>query len=162
MSKTTIEASVIDNTLIVSFLSKKEPRVWRMDMGRFLSTALEIKENQGHYSLIIRPGNGMAEEVGIFSDRKKAVEALEQITAALVKGKETVQPKTGGGGFVKFLKFIFKALFLLLIVAVAFVIWSKGHLPVNMGDVMAPPAQTQPEPQPQPGVPAPADKVIGQ
>lgn len=168
-SKTQLKASVVDSALVVSFQSGKEPRVWRIDMGQFLSAALEIKEQQGRYVVIMKPGSGPAEEVGVFNDRKKAVEVVNTITDALLRGKEMpVLPKKSGGFFWGFLKFI---LMLFLIAVAAFLVWAKQHKPVNMGDYIAPPpaAETGAMPSPAPeaaptlpaGVPVPADQAIG-
>jgi hypothetical protein len=154
MAKTDVKTSVVDNALIVSFNSGKEPKVWRMDMGRFLSTAFEVKENQGKFTLVIKPGNGSAEEVGTFDNRKHAVEALESITGALMQGKGASVTQKTEGVFMKFVKFILKlvlAVFVFLTVIV--VLFKPQHPPGNVGDTVSPPVQS--------GVPVPADKALG-
>ena len=149
-AKNAIKANLVDNALVVSSLSGKEPRVWRIDMGQFLSAALQIEEKQGEFSLMIKPGNGAAEEIGVFSDRKKAHEALQLVTDALLRGRENQPHSKAGCWFRKILKF---ALLLLVVLAVL-VVWGKAHRPVNQNDVVnAPAVQT--------GVPTPADQMFG-
>lgn len=159
-SKNVIKSSIVDNALVVSFPSAKEPRVWRLDMNQFLSAAVQIEENQGAFSLVIKPGNAQPEEIGVFPDRKKAVEALESITGAMLQGNVTqpVVPKTGGW-FKKLLKF----LLLLLIVVAAIIIFGKTRPHVNQGDTVEAPAVQSDAPAPavQTGVPTPADQMLG-
>lgn len=153
MSKSNIKANIVDNALVVSFQSGKEPRVWRMDMGQFLSTALEVKESQGKFTLVIKPGSGSAEEIGAFSDRKDAVEVLESITETMMRGREThAAPKTGGA-IGRFFKFVFK-LVLFVLIALAVIIFFLPRPQVNVGDTVTPRVQT--------GVPVPADQALGE
>lgn len=159
MSKAKIEASVVDKALVVSFLSGREPRVWRIDMGQFLSAALEIRETQGGFSLLLKPGSGPAEEIGTFPDRKKALAAMQTVTDAFLRGSEDYTPPPSGGGFLRFLKWVFM---LLLIAASAFLIWGTV-MPKPAGEATgAAPAMQTSEPPVRSGVPVPADEVLGE
>lgn len=166
-AKNNPKATVVDGALVVSFQSAEGPRVWRFDMGKFISTALEMREEQDGFSLVMKAGNSPEEKIGTFPNKKKATEMLESITAALLKGREILPPVKTGGGFLKFLKFVF----LLLIIASIFLVLSKTRMPAGFKEIIHVPGNTAPvmpapkaaaPPAAKTGVPLPADEVFGQ
>ena len=148
-SKNTIRAGIVDNALVVSFTSAEAPRVWRADMSQFLTAALEIQELQGKFSVVIKRSGAPIEEIGVFPDKKSAVEALQLITEALLQGKEAARPKSCGW-FKKLLKYLLITLFVLFL---AINLLGRYMAPGQNNSIKAPAAQT--------GVPTPADNVIG-
>ena len=151
-SKGNVRAGIVDNALIVSFLSAEAPRVWRTDMGQFQNAALEVQENQGKFSLVMKRSGAAVEEIGTFTDKKSAAEALQLITEALLQGKEAPQTKTCGW-FKKTLKFILSVLFVLVVLIVLVNIFGRHLPPGQNGPAKAPAVQT--------GIPTPADDIIG-
>ncbi len=161
-SKNGIEASVVENALVVSFASLKEPRVWRIDMAQFLSAGLEIRDDQGQFHLVIRPGTRPAEDIGVFDTRKEALAAMEQVTKAFLRGQcLSAVPKKSGGFLKGFLKFV---LILFLLAVAAVFLLARTHK-VNVGEPVPPPAgmyapSSATESVVPPGVPGPADRVL--
>ncbi len=152
-SKGNIRAGIVDNALVVSFLAADTPRVWRTDMGQFLTAALEIQDNQGKSSLVMKRSGAPAEDICTFSsDKKSAVEALQVITDTLLQGTGTAQPVKSCGWFKKTLKFLLTAVFVLFLFFVLVNIFGKHTVP-GQSSSRAPAVQT--------GVPAPADEIIG-
>jgi hypothetical protein len=150
MPSSSITAVLADNALVVSFLSGDAPRVWRIDMKQFMSAALQIEENQGRFILTMKSGSGHAEEIGVFTDRKKAVEALETITEALLMGKAAVPAKKSG----VWGKRILKTVLVVLVLLVAITVFGKHRMQTMPRDAAeVPPAQS--------GVPLPADQILG-
>ncbi len=153
-SKNSIRAGIVDNALVVSFLSADAPRVWRTDMTQFLNAAIEVQESQGKFSLVMKRSNAAAEEIGTFTDKKSAVEALQVLTDLLLQGQGSSQPKKCGW-FKKLLKFV-------LYLAAAFFLFlaflSFAHHSAGQGSPGKTPAAQTGVPT---GVPTPADNIIG-
>jgi hypothetical protein len=152
-SRNNMRAGIVDNALIVSFPAADAPRVWRTDMGQFLTAALEIQDHQGKFSLVMKRSGAPVEEIVTFTGKKDAVDALQLITDALLQGKEIPQAKKSGGWFKKLMKFILTIVVLLFALATLANIVSK-HRTIQMDHAGTPPAL-------QTGVPAPADDIIG-
>ena len=152
MSSSKIRAGIADNALVVSLLTADAPRMWRADLSQLLTAALEVQDNQGKYTLVMKRA-GSVEEIGTFSNKDDAVEALQVITDTLLHGN-TVAPahKKSCSWFKTLVKVVgwiiavvFALLVLLLIVHPA--------PPAGYSRTSAPAVQT--------GVPTPADQILG-
>jgi hypothetical protein len=150
-SKSNIRAGIADNALVVSFLAAEAPRVWRAEMGQLATAALEVQENQGKFSLVMKRSGAPVEEIGTFTGKKEAVEALQLITEALLQGTGITQTEKSGGWFKKLLKFLLTAVIALFLLVALVNIFGR-HAPSGQSSyTKAPPA----------GVPAPADEILG-
>lgn len=162
-SKNSLKASIVDNALVVSSLSNGEPRALRVDMGKFMSSALEIKENEGKFSLVVKTGDMTAEEIEIFSNKKRAAEALQVIVDAMLRGNNPPPPEKTGGVFMALFKFVcFLLLMGVVFICVVFIASFIINRPLNTGNVVnAPSAITKEQTPPVPtGVPVPAEQAL--
>ena len=168
-NKNSIKASINDNILVVSSQSEGNPKALRVDLGKFLSSALEIKEDQENFSLVLKPSGMEAEEIGVFPNKKRATEALQVILDAMLKSNTSPPPEKEGSGFIMaFLKFIW-FLFLMGVVftCIAFIfvsITNKQRLSLN-NTATAPTIGTEKqqslvEPPVPTGVPVPAEQAL--
>lgn len=167
--KNSLKASIVDNTLVVSFISKGNPRALRIDLGKFLSSALEIREDHENFSLVLKPNNMEAEEIGIFPNKKRAAEALQVIVDAMLKSSTATPPEKESGGFImaflKFIWFLFLTGVVLVCVVFIFVsITNKQRLSLN-STTTAPTVGTEKqqvlvEPPVPTGVPVPAEQAL--
>ena len=77
-------ASVVDNNLIISLPDAKSPVIWRKDIGKIASAALEVREEKdGSYVLTFKHEKGQDEDIAPFNSRAKAVKALMTISSAM-------------------------------------------------------------------------------
>lgn len=151
MSKN-VTVSVTDNALVVSFLSAGEWKVLRVDMTNIPSATFELQEGKDQFSLVMKQEGGAVTEICAFSEKKKALRTLEQVSDALLHGNVHGAPRKCGW-FRKLLKgalIVAAALFIIVMLT------NKIRGPVNMGD-----ATHTSAPAVQEGVPAPADAVLG-
>lgn len=81
-------AEVVDGSLIVSLPDAEKPCVWKMDMSRVHSAALEVREENGLYILGVKGARGDVADIAPFAQKKKADAALVSITRALMKKKD--------------------------------------------------------------------------
>ncbi|MFH1158540.1 MAG: hypothetical protein V1721_06620 [Pseudomonadota bacterium] len=165
--KNSLKASVVDNALVVSFLSAGEPRALRVDMGKFLSSALEIKENQGKFSLVVTAGGMAAEEIGVFPSKKKAAEAMQAVVDAMLRGSNPPPPEKTGGVFMALFRFVrFLLLMGIVFACVVFITNFITMRQAEIGNVVNAPAvrtgeqQAPVEPPVPAGVPVPAEQVL--
>jgi hypothetical protein len=104
-----LEARVVNNALVVSFLTADPPRVWRADMTGLSTATLEMREGTpGKFRLIMKTGAGKEEEVSTFTDRETATNALRVVTAAMLGGEaggssggSVSSGSSSGGGMLK-------------------------------------------------------------
>jgi hypothetical protein len=83
-----LDAKVVNNALVVSFLTADPPRVWRADMTGLSTATLELREGQpGRFRLVMRTGNGKEEDISTFADKQTATDALRVVTNAMLRGE---------------------------------------------------------------------------
>ncbi len=170
--KNQASASVVEGKLILSFPDALTPVVWQMDLSKAKASALEVQENKGGASLVLRTPKGENLDIAIFDDRAKAIDglmaaahALEnaygQITPNMASNENTsVQPyphhsrKKGG-------KFLPVALGLLL-VFLLFWVWASASLQIPNGYQSASTTgeQNTPSAAESAGVPVSADDFL--
>jgi hypothetical protein len=153
-----LEARVVNNALIVSFLTADPPRVWRADMTGLATATLELREGTpGKFRLVMKTGPGKEEDISVFTDRETATNALRVVTSAMLSGDAggssggsySMSSASSGGGFLK------PALWTVGIVAV---LWFIGGAMINaahMGAAHKLPADVKA------GTAVPADKIFG-
>lgn len=79
-------ATIVDGSLVVSLPHAEKPCVWKMDMARIHSAALELREENNNFILGIKGAKGDVTDIAGFADKKRAETALASITRAMLKG----------------------------------------------------------------------------
>ena len=163
-SKDSLNASIVDNALVISSLSEGEPRALRVDMGKFISSALEIKENQGKFFLVVKPNDMAAEEIGVYNNKKKATEALQIIVDAMLRGSNPTPPEKTGGVFMALFKFVCFILLMgiVFICVISITSFIVNRPLLNQSSVVNTPSAITKEQTPSvpTGVPVPAEQVL--
>ena len=154
-----LDAKVVNNALIVSFMTADPPRVWRADMTGLATATLELREGQpGRFRLVMKTSAGKEEDISTFNDKQTATDALRVITSAMLRSdggsssfsSGSSSGASSGGGFLK------PAIY---VVVAVFVIWFIGGALMNaahMGGGM----HKLPSDIKQ-GTAVPADKIFG-
>ncbi len=103
----TSSAKVVDGTLVLSMPDAISPVVWRMDFGQSKSSALEVREVEGTYKLMLKTPKGDISDVAPFDSKAKAVNALMAVSKAMEQGQGNIKPsyasatgETGSGSQV--------------------------------------------------------------
>ena len=122
-----VDAKIVNNALVVSLLGTDQPRVWRADMTGLSSATLDVLEEKGKYSVVLRRNGASPESIVTFSDKDSANYALRTLSDAMLKG-ETQSVITGGGAFGTLLRTI-------IIIGIVFGLGS-----VVLGHLFTPPA----------------------
>lgn len=170
-SKKNIKAVVADNALVVSFLSADTPRVWRGDMSQFATSTVELAQADGKFSVVMKRGNGATEEICTYSDKSKAMQALEVMSDALLHGATgaaAVHTHKKGS----WLRTFVKTIVMLAVIFFLLILWASRHAPHPPMDTGSNSGSSSTSsnsnsggnytPAPvQDGVPAPADQIIG-
>lgn len=96
-----LDAKVVNNALVVSFLTADPPRVWRADMTGLATATLELREGQpGKFRLVMKTPGGKEEDISTFTDRETAANALRAVTEAMLRGESGGSPSSAAqGGF---------------------------------------------------------------
>jgi len=158
-SENNIRVGIAGNALVVSFLSAEAPRMWRTDLAQLLTAALEVQDNQGKYTLVMKRGGAPTDEIATFARKDDAVKGLQLITETLLGGQETAASPSKKASLPKrILKLLLRIFswFCMFVVVLNFImVISSRHLSHSAGDnfTKVPAAQT--------GVPTPADDLLG-
>ena len=88
----TSSAKVVDGTLVISMPDAISPVVWRMDFGHAKSSAIEVRDNDGHYLLVLKTPKGDVNEIAPFDSKAKAVNALMAVSRAMEQGHGQIKP----------------------------------------------------------------------
>jgi hypothetical protein len=157
-----LEAKVVGNALVVSFMTADPPRVWRADMSGLSSATLELREGTpGKFRLVMRASGGKEEDISTFTDKAAATDALRAVTNAMLRGDggsvsvSSSGPQAAGSGGVGFLKVV---LWIIAIAVVGFiglqVMWVMGGVgPRHMAAKIPTDIKE--------GTAVPADKIFG-
>jgi hypothetical protein len=144
-----VNAKVVNNALVVSFMASDPPRVWRADMSGLSTATLEVREGQpGKFRLVMKRGDGAEEDISTFTDKASATGALKAVTDAMMSADEGTPAAGGtrrGGGFRKAA---------LWIGGIFVVLWLMSHF-------SGPAAQRALPPGVKTGTPVPAEQLFG-
>ena len=88
----TSSAKVVDGTLVISMPDAISPVVWRMDFGHAKSSAIEVRDNDGHYVLVLKTPKGDVNDIAPFDSKAKAVNALMAVSRAMEQGHGQIKP----------------------------------------------------------------------
>lgn len=78
-----IDARVVDQALVASFMNAEPPKVWRADMKKLTTATLELRNDDGKYRLVMIAQSG-EEEVASFTDRDSGTAALQAVMQAML------------------------------------------------------------------------------
>jgi hypothetical protein len=154
-----LEARVVNNALVVSFLTADPPRVWRADMSGLASASLELREGTpGKFRLVMKTGAGKEEDISTFTDKEAAHDALRAVTSAMLRGdgsssgsSSASSAPSAGGGILKGVLWVVGVVVVLFIGAHLLVLaggpggGKRSHLPADVKQ----------------GTAVPADKIFG-
>ncbi len=86
--KTNFKARLVDNSLILSFFSKAEPKVLHIDLGKAHSSHLSIKEVKDKFVIFLSREKGEEDlQIHSFSSKGKALKAFKKIANAMLTSK---------------------------------------------------------------------------
>jgi hypothetical protein len=85
-------AKVVDGTLILSLPDAVSPVVWRWDLGSVKSSALEVREKEGQFILMLKTPKGDVSEVAPFTERGRALRALMAVSDAMESAHGEIRP----------------------------------------------------------------------
>lgn len=142
-----VDAAVSGSALVVSLPGAENPRVWRTDLARAATSALEVRESGGRFALIMTASGSPDEEIAIFADKASATDALRAVTDAMLSG--------GASGLGRFLRKGLVIAFWIFLIWLALGILKAVLFPPGMMMGKAPASLVKP------GVPVPADQMFG-
>lgn len=156
-----IDARVIDQALVASFMNAEPPKVWRADMAKLTTATLELRSDAGRFRLVMISQSG-EEEVASFNSKDDGTAALQAVmhamlapaTTAATAAPAAAAPKKGG-----FFRSLFRLIMWLFVIFVAFVILfglTRGSQLGQVGDMMS----RGDNRVIQEGAPAPADEFF--
>lgn len=130
-----IDARVVDQALIASFMNAEPPKVWRADMAKLTTATLELRSEEGRFRLVMISASG-EEEVASFNSRDEGTAALQAVMQAMVApvgaaavAAAPVPPKSGF--FAKLLKFfLWLVAIVVTLVIVSGLLFSKRMMQV--------------------------------
>lgn len=79
----TPSASVVDGSLIISLPNAVSPVVWRLDLGQARASALEVREKDNLFTLLLKTPRGDVNDIASFDTKAKAVAALMAVSDAM-------------------------------------------------------------------------------
>lgn len=138
-----IDARVVDQALVASFMNAEPPKVWRADMNKLTTATLELRSEEGRYRLVMISPTG-EEDVASFNDRESGTAALQAVMQAMlspasstVTATPVAAPKKKGGFFRTLLKVILwmVALFVTLVVIGGLLFSQKGAQMITSMDL---------------------------
>ena len=170
-------AKVIDGTLILTLPDAIRPVVWQMQLGQTKSSALEVREQDGNWVLVLKTPRADVLEIAPFEAKAKAVKALMAVSRAMEKAQGQLGSYSGDpaypvpavipgcrrfGWLCRILRgtlYAFLAIVLLLALIYGFLRFSA---PINGTEASLAPAQTEAAPtvQESVGEPVSADDFL--
>ena len=143
-----VNARIVNNALVVSFLGMEPPKVWRADLAQVSNATLEIRAGQGKHTLIVKNGTGSAEDIVSFPDKDSARDALLVITGALLEVEGAVSNKPGF--FANLFRWIGRLLIVIVVLMILLIMFGPS------------PKKTAENSAVKTGAPVPAEQLLGQ
>jgi len=123
-----IDARVVGEALVASFMSAEPPKVWRADMAKLTVSTMELRSDGGRFRLVLVAQTG-DEDVAVFTSRDDGTAALQAVMQAMIGGAPPAAsaapaaaapaPAAKKGGFFRFL---FKMLLWLVAIGVTLLV----------------------------------------
>lgn len=125
-----IDARVVGDALVASFMSAEPPKVWRADMAKLTAATMELRSDAGRFRLVLVAQTG-DEDVAMFNSRDDGTAALQAVMHAMIAPAggaaataaqpaataPAAAPKKGG-----FFRFLFKMFLWLVAIGVTLLI----------------------------------------
>ena len=85
---------IVDGKLILSLPDAQTPVVWQMDLQHAQSSAFTVQEDKKakNFSLVLKTGEGKAEEIAPFETKEQAVEILMETSEILQNAHGQIKP----------------------------------------------------------------------
>lgn len=78
-----VDARVVDQALVASFMNAEPPKVWRADMAKLNTATLELRSDAGRFRLVMIAQAG-EEDVAVFNSRDDGTAALQAVMQAML------------------------------------------------------------------------------
>lgn len=85
-------ASVIDGTLVLSLPDAVTPVVWQLDFSQTKASAMEVREKEGFFNLVVKTPRGDIHEIASYDSKSNAVRALMSVSNALERAHNHLRP----------------------------------------------------------------------
>jgi hypothetical protein len=146
-----IDARVVGDALVASFMSAEPPKVWRADMAKLTVATMELRSDGGRFRLVLVAQTG-DEDVAVFTSRDDGTAALQAVMQAMIGGvapAASAAPAAGAaapasapapkkGGFFRFLLKMFLWLVAIGVALLIFVGLFMGDKTVQMISAISP------------------------
>ncbi len=88
--KTDFKVKLIDDKLILSFVSKSEPKILHIDLGKSHVSHLSIKEIKDKFVIFLEQEKGKEDlDIYSFSTKKQALSVFKEIVNVMLTSKDT-------------------------------------------------------------------------
>lgn len=151
-------AKVVDGNLIISLPDAVTPVVWRMALGEARAAALEVRQNNNDYALVLKYPKGDMIDIAPFDNKKTALKALMAISKAMQDARGQIKPAYSNSPASPPSNRSWKWLIPLGIIMIALFLLSRTMM-ILPGDYL--PATETPGASLQDGVPQSADSFLG-
>lgn len=136
-----IDARVIDQALVASFMNAEPPKVWRADMAKLTTATLELRSEAGRFRLVMIAQSG-EEEVACFNTKDEGTAALQAVMHAMISPATTAATPVAAAPVKKggFFRTLFKLAAWLFVIFVAIVILfglTRGQQIGQIGDMIS-------------------------
>lgn len=85
-------AAVVDGNLIISLPDAIDPVVWRMALGDARASALEVKQRDDKYVLVLKTPRGDVNDIAPFAEKQTALNALMCVADAMQSAEGKINP----------------------------------------------------------------------
>lgn len=166
---TQTEARIVGDALVVSFAGAEPPRLWRADLARVSSAAMELRQEDNGTAALVVTADGRAETVAQFAARDAGIEALQAVSRAMMDMPQGAMmnapqngaaPRAGKKTFGGFFAFLAKLLLWIVAVIVALFILAVLLLTSAPKGLVSTPPDHVALPVPS-GAPVTADELFG-
>ncbi|MAM34179.1 MAG: hypothetical protein CMH28_03800 [Micavibrio sp.] len=80
-------AKIVEGTLVLSLPNAVSPVVWRMDLGKTKSSAIEVREDENLFSLVLKTPQADIYKIARYESKLPATQALMCIMDAMSKAQ---------------------------------------------------------------------------
>ncbi|MFN7113982.1 MAG: hypothetical protein ACK4PK_06450 [Alphaproteobacteria bacterium] len=139
-----VDARVVDQALVASFMNAEPPKVWRADMAKLNTATLELRSDAGRFRLVMITQGG-EEDVAIFTARDDGTAALQAVMQAMMGGASVQTAAAPAAAAVQaapvkkggFFKGLFKLFLWLVAIVVALMILAGLFLGDKTGQLIS-------------------------
>lgn len=92
LDKLAPSAKILDGVLILTLPDAQRPVVWQMELGQTKASAMEVREQDDAFILVLKTPRQDVVEIAPYDSRDKAVRALLAISKALESAQGQLRP----------------------------------------------------------------------